>query len=141
MRLMALDYGFATVGVAVSDELGIAAMPLETIVRKNKKKLRKTLARIEDIIHERKTELIVLGKPLNMDGSEGDMVKSCSEFKEMLEKRCRLPVVWQDERLSSREAREILVAGGIKERHEIKKNIDSIAAAIILKEYMAISGK
>jgi hypothetical protein len=59
----------------------------------------------------------------------------------MLEKRCRLPVVWQDERLSSREAREILVAGGIKERHEIKKNIDSIAAAIILKEYMAISGK
>ncbi len=136
MHLMALDYGSRTVGVAVSDALGITALPLETIKRKSENKLRRTLSRLEEIINERKTELIILGKPLNMDDSEGERVERCTEFKILLEKRCLLPVIWQDERLSTLEARQVLEAGGVK-RQDMKKNIDSVAAAIILKEYMS----
>ena len=87
MRIMALDYGSKTVGVAVSDELGLTALPLETIKREKENKLRKTLARIEEIIKEKSISLIVLGKPLNMDDSEGERVEKSLAFKEALEKR------------------------------------------------------
>lgn len=135
MRIMALDYGSKTVGVAVSDELGLTALPLETIKREKENKLRKTLARIEEIIKEKSISLIVLGKPLNMDDSEGERVEKSLAFKEALEKRTGLEVLWQDERLSSVEAEEILVDSGIK-KEDMKRYIDSVAASVILKEFM-----
>ena len=124
MRIMALDYGSKTVGVAVSDELGLTALPLETIKREKENKLRKTLARIEEIIKEKSISLIVLGKPLNMDDSEGERVEKSLAFKEALEKRTGLEVLWQDERLSSVEAEEILADSGIK-KEDMKRYIDS----------------
>ena len=135
MRIMALDYGSKTVGVAVSDELGLTALPLETIKREKENKLRKTLARIEEIIKEKSISLIVLGKPLNMDDSEGERVEKSLAFKEALEKRIGLEVLWQDERLSSVEAEEILADSGIK-KEDMKRYIDSVAASVILREFM-----
>jgi RNAse H domain protein, YqgF family len=135
MRIIALDYGSKTVGVAVSDELGLTALPLETIKRDKENKLRKTLARIEEIIKERSISLIVLGKPLNMDDSEGERVKKTLEFAAALEKRTGLKVVLQDERLSSIEAKEILADSGIK-KEDMKLYIDSVAASVILREFM-----
>lgn len=135
MRIMALDYGSKTVGVAVSDELGLTALPLETIKREKENKLRKTLARIEEIIKEKSISLIVLGKPLNMDDSEGERVEKSLVFKEALEKRIGLEVLWQDERLSSVEAEEILADSGIK-KEDMKRYIDSVAASVILREFM-----
>lgn len=135
MRIIALDYGSKTVGVAVSDELGLTALPLETIKRDKENKLRKTLARIEEIIKERSISLIVLGKPLNMDDSEGERVKKTLEFAAALEKRTGLKVVLQDERLSSIEAKEILADSGIKQE-DMKLYIDSVAASVILRDFM-----
>ena len=135
MRIMALDYGSKTVGVAVSDELGLTALPLETIKREKENKLRKTLARIEEIIKEKSISLIVLGKPLNMDDSEGERVEKSLIFKEALEKRIGFEVLWQDERLSSVEAKEILADSGIK-KEDMKRYIDSVAASVILREFM-----
>ena len=135
MRIMALDYGSKTVGVAVSDELGLTALPLETIKREKENKLRKTLARIEEIIKEKSISLIVLGKPLNMDDSEGERVEKSLAFKEALEKRTGLEVLWQDERLSSVAAEEILADSGIK-KEDMKRYIDSVAASVILREFM-----
>ena len=135
MRIMALDYGSKTVGVAVSDELGLTALPLETIKREKENKLRKTLARIEEIIKEKSISLIVLGKPLNMDDSEGERIEKSLAFKEALEKKTGLEVLWQDERLSSVEAEEILADSGIK-KEDMKRYIDSVAASVILREFM-----
>ncbi len=137
LKIMALDYGAKTVGVALSDELGLTAMPFKTIVRKSEDKLRQTCAEIESIIKERGIGLIVLGKPSNMDGSEGERVAKCEVFKAMLERRTGLRVDWQDERLTSVEAREILADSHV-DRKDFKKYVDSVAASVILREYMNI---
>lgn len=133
--LMGLDYGSKTVGVAVSDALMMTAQPLETITRDSEKKLRRTLARIAALAEERNVGLFVLGRPLHMDGSAGERVERCAEFKELLEKRTGISVVWQDERLTTAEADEILSESGVP-REERKKYIDQVAASLILKEYM-----
>ena len=133
--LMGLDYGSKTVGVAVSDALMLTAQPLETITRDSEKKLRRTLARLEVLAKERKVGLFVLGRPLNMDGTAGERVERCEAFKELLEKRTGIPVVWQDERLTTVEADEILSESGVPKENR-KKYIDQVAAGIILKEYM-----
>ena len=133
--LMGLDYGSKTVGVAVSDALMLTAQPLETITRDSEKKLRRTLARLEVLAKERNVGLFVLGRPLNMDGTAGERVERCEAFKELLEKRTGIPVVWQDERLTTVEADEILSESGVPKENR-KKYIDQVAAGIILKEYM-----
>lgn len=133
--LMGLDYGSKTVGVAVSDALMLTAQPLETIMRDSEKKLRRTLARLEVLAKERNVGLFVLGRPLNMDGTAGERVERCEAFKELLEKRTGIPVVWQDERLTTVEADEILSESGVPKENR-KKYIDQVAAGIILKEYM-----
>ena len=135
LPLMGLDYGAKTVGVAVSDGLGLAAQPLETIWRDSEKKLRKTLQRIETIVAERGITRIVLGHPSHLDGSEGERVAFCAQFKEKLEQRTGLPVVWQDEWLTTAEADERLAERGIP-RAERKQYLDRLAAAIILQDYM-----
>ena len=133
--LMGLDYGSKTVGVAVSDALMMTAQPLETVTRDSEKKLRKTLARIAVLAEERGVGLFVLGRPVHMDGSAGERVEKCAAFKELLEKRTGIPVVWQDERLTTAEADEILSESGVP-KEDRKKYIDQVAASLILQEYM-----
>ena len=107
MRILGLDYGSKTVGVAVCDPLGITAQGLETITRKEENKLRRTLARIEALAAQYEIESIILGYPKNMDDSVGERGKKTEEFKQMLEKRTGLSVVLWDERLTTIEADEI----------------------------------
>jgi len=135
MILMGLDYGSKTVGVAFSDALYLTAQPAETITRDSESKLRRTLARIEVLAKERGAGRIVLGRPLNMDGTAGERVEKCEAFRAMLERRTGLPVDWQDERLTTVEADDILSESGVR-REDRKKMIDQVAACLILKEYM-----
>lgn len=135
MRILALDYGSTTVGVAISDELGITAQPKETITREKENHLRRTLAQVVKLIDENQIGLIVLGKPVRMDGTSGTRVEKTEEFKTHLESRTKVPIVWQDERLTTVEADEILADQGIP-KEDRKKYIDSVAASIILRDYM-----
>ncbi len=140
MRWMGLDYGSKTVGVALTDALGITVQPLETITRKAENKLRRTCARIEELVKEYDIELIVLGRPLNMDGSIGERVKCCEEFKAMLVRRIGIEVVWQDERLTTITASEILDETNVKFEDK-KKYIDQVAAQLILEDYISRTRK
>lgn len=135
MRIMGLDYGAKTVGVAVCDPLGFTAQAVETIVRKEESKLRQTCRRIEELIGEYEITSIVLGYPKNMDDSVGERAKKTEEFKEMLERRTGLSVVLWDERLTTVEADEILRESGVPVS-ERKKVIDKVAAGIILQSYL-----
>lgn len=135
MRIMGLDYGSKTVGVAISDELLITAQPLITIERKSENKLRKTLAKIEELIEEYKVSFVVLGYPKNMNNSEGERVERTHEFKEHLERRTGLEVFLQDERLSTLESEKVLIEAGVR-REDRKDYIDKIAASVILQSYL-----
>ncbi|MCI6731412.1 MAG: Holliday junction resolvase RuvX [Lachnospiraceae bacterium] len=135
MRVLGLDYGSKTVGVAISDPLGFTAQGLETIERPKENKLRKTLARIEQIIEEYNVEKIVLGYPLNMNNTEGPRVQATREFQAMLEKRTGLQVELQDERLTTVSAERVLMESGVR-RENRKAVIDKIAAAMILQTWL-----
>ena len=135
MRIMGLDYGSRTVGVAISDELLITAQAKEIIRRKEENKLRQTLARIEELIQEYGVEKIVLGLPVNMDESPSERSQLCLEFKEKIERRTGIPVEMLDERLTTVEADAIMDEVGIKGR-ERKEYVDMIAAQIILQDYL-----
>ncbi|WP_026669584.1 Holliday junction resolvase RuvX [Butyrivibrio sp. AE3006] len=135
MRIMGLDYGSKTVGVAISDELLLTAQAKEIIRRKEENKLRKTLARIEELIQEYDVETIVLGLPLNMDQSESVRSGLSEEFREKLERRTSLPVIMWDERLTTVEADAIMDEVGIK-KADRKEYVDMIAAQIILQDYL-----
>ena len=136
MRILGLDYGSKTVGVALTDELLITAEPLETIVRKEENKLRRTLARIEEIVREYDVREIVLGNPVHMDGSESERSRMTLKFREKLEKRVGIPVFMQNECLTTVEAEEILKEMNVPPKDR-KTYIDKIAASLILKEYLA----
>ncbi len=135
MRLMGLDLGSKTVGVAVSDPLLNVAREVEIIRRKEENKLRQTLARIEELIVEYDVKEIVLGLPKNMDGTEGERAALSLEFKDKLERRTGLPVHMWDERLTTVEAIEIMDADGIKPKDR-EKYVDMIAARVILEGFM-----
>ena len=135
MRIMGLDFGTKTVGVAISDPLMVTAQPIETITRKSANKLRQTLARIETLIVENQVELIVLGYPKNMNNTVGERAQACEEFKEDLERRTALPVVLWDERMTTMESERILMAGEVR-RENRKAVIDQMAAVLILQSYM-----
>ena len=135
MRILGLDYGSRTVGVAVSDAMGWTAQSLETIERKEENKLRKTLARIEALVKEYEVEKIVLGYPKHMNNEEGDRCAKTEEFKEMLERRTGLQVILQDERMSTMSAERILMEGGVR-RENRKEFVDKMAAAFILQTYL-----
>ena len=136
MRILGLDYGSKTIGVAISDELMITAQGLETIERKKENQLRKSLARIETICEEYTVEKIVLGFPKNMDNSIGEQAERAQEFKESLERRTGLEVILWDERLTTISAQRILNEGNVRGRIEQKKVIDKIAATFILQGYL-----
>jgi putative Holliday junction resolvase len=132
---MGLDYGSRTVGVAISDELLLTAQGKEIIRRKEENKLRRTMARIEELIQEYNVEKMVLGLPLNMDQTPSERSELCLEFKDKLERRTGIPVVMWDERLTTVEADEIMDEAGIRGR-ERKEYVDMIAAQIILQDYL-----
>ena len=135
MRILGLDYGSKTVGVAVSDPLKITAQTVETIVRKEENKLRKTLARIEELVKEYEVESIVLGLPKNMNNSLGDRAEKTMEFRSMVERRTGLPVVLWDERLTTVAAERTLIESSVR-RENRKEYIDQIAASFILQGYL-----
>lgn len=135
MRIMGLDFGTKTVGVAVSDPLMVTAQPVETITRKSANKLRQTLARIEALITEYQAELIVLGYPKNMNNTTGERAQACEDFREALERRTGLEVVLWDERMTTMESERILMAEGVR-RENRKAVIDQMAAVLILQSYM-----
>lgn len=135
MRVLGLDYGTKTVGVAVSDALMITAQPVETITRKSANKLRQTLARIEAIIEEYEVVKIVLGYPKNMNNTIGERAEACEAFKEDLERRTGLPVILWDERMTTVESERVLMAGGVR-RENRKAVIDQMAAVLILQGYL-----
>ena len=121
MRIMGLDFGSRTVGVAISDSLLLTAQGVEIIRRKEENKLRQTLARIEELIVENEVEEIVLGLPKNMNDTEGVRVELTKEFKEKLERRTGLPVYFWE--------------AGIR-RENRKDYVDMIAATLILQGYL-----
>ncbi|HBA62908.1 MAG TPA: Holliday junction resolvase RuvX [Lachnospiraceae bacterium] len=135
MRILGLDYGSKTVGVAVSDPLGLTAQGIETIERKMENKLRQTLARIQVLADEYGAERIVLGFPKHMNNDVGERAKKSIEFKEMLERRTGLEVILWDERLTTVEAERTLIESGVR-RENRKKYIDKIAAVFILQSYL-----
>ncbi len=135
MRIMGLDYGSKTVGVALSDELLLTAGAKEIIRRKEENKLRRTLARIEELIQEYGVEKIVLGLPVNMDQTPSERSMLCLEFKDKIERRTGIPVIMWDERLTTVEADELMDEAGIRGR-ERKEYVDMIAAQIILQDYL-----
>ena len=135
MRILGLDFGSKTVGVAVSDPTGLIASGVEIIRRDREDKLRKTLSRIEELIVQYEVERIVLGCPLNMDDSSGDRVRKTEEFKDMLVRRTGIPVDFMDERLSTVEAIELMNEAGITGKDR-KEYVDKIAATFILQWYL-----
>lgn len=132
---MGLDYGTKTVGVAISDALGLTAQGIETIQRKEENKLRRTLARIEELVREYEVDTIVLGFPKHMNNDVGERAKKSLEFKEMLVRRTGLDVVMWDERLTTVEAERTLIESQVR-RENRKQYIDKIAAVFILQGYL-----
>ena len=135
MRILGLDYGSKTVGVAVSDPLGFTAQGVEIIRRKSENKMRQTLARIEELIAQYQVENIVLGLPKNMNNTLGDRAEKSLELKETLERRTGLPVVMWDERLTTVSANRVLMETGVR-RENRKEHVDEIAAVFILQGYL-----
>lgn len=135
MRIMGLDFGSKTVGVAVCDPLGITAQTVETITRASENKMRQTLARIEQLIGEYEIERIVLGYPKNMNNTVGERGEKTQEFKVALERRTGLEVILWDERLTTVAAERVLIESGVR-RENRKKSVDQIAAAMILQGYL-----
>ncbi|BCJ94940.1 Holliday junction resolvase RuvX [Anaerocolumna cellulosilytica] len=135
MRIMGLDFGSVTVGVAISDELLITAQGIETIRRKYETKLRQTLARIETLIQEYGVEKIVLGYPKNMNNTVGERAVKSEEFADTLRRRTGLEVVLWDERLTTIAAHQTLELGNVN-RKDRKEVIDKIAAVLILQGYL-----
>ena len=131
-RIMGIDYGKVRIGIALTDLLTTIASPYEVYKSVS---LQKDVEYFVKLVKEKEVEKIVLGLPLNMDGSEGERAKRTRIFGEMLEKACSVPVVYQDERLSSVEAENYLLDGDVR-RDKRKNLIDKVAATIILEDYL-----
>lgn len=134
-RIMGLDFGSKTVGVAVSDGLGLTAQGVEIIRRESENKLRRTLARIQELIEEYSVTKIVLGFPKNMNNTVGDRGEKSLAFRETLEKRTGLPVEMWDERMTTVSANRTLMEAKVR-REKRKDYVDQIAAVYILQGYL-----
>ena len=135
MRIMGLDYGSKTIGVAVSDPLGLTAQGVEIIRREEENKLRKSLRRIEELVKQYEVEELVLGFPKNMNNTIGERAEKSLQLKETLERRLGLPVVMWDERPTTVEANRTLMESGVR-RENRGKYVDMIAAVFILQGYL-----
>lgn len=135
MRIMGLDYGSVTVGVAISDALLLTAQGIEVIRRKQENKLRQTLARIDELVKEYEVNLIVVGYPKNMNNTVGERGEKSEEFAEMLRKRTGLEVLLWDERLTTVSAHNAMIEGNMR-REDRAKIVDKVAAVFILQGYL-----
>lgn len=135
MRIIGLDFGSKTTGVAVSDPFGWTAQGVEIIRRKEENKLRRTLAQIEELVQEYQAERIVLGLPKNMNNTLGDRAEKSLAFKAQLERRCGVEVILWDERLTTVAADRAMTEQGIR-REKRKQYVDEIAAVFILQNYL-----
>ena len=132
MRTMGLDLGTKTIGVAVSDELGITAQGLTTVRRQSRAK---DLAALKAVVVEYEVNRVVLGLPLNMDGSEGPRALATRKFGDLLVRDLSLPVEYQDERLTTVAAERALLEGDVS-RQKRKEVIDRVAASLILQGWL-----
>lgn len=132
MRLMGLDVGDKTIGVAVSDLLGLTAQGVETIMRTSNKA---AINRIRELISEKDVKKIVVGLPKNMNGSLGPQGEKVLSFVKKLEEKIDIEIVYQDERLTTVAAEKMLVSADVS-RKKRKKVIDKVAAVYILQGYM-----
>ncbi len=134
MRVIGLDLGNRTVGIALSDYLGIIANPIGTF-RFDEQDLDAALKEVTRVIKENQVEKIVLGFPKNMNGTIGPQAEYCLKFKVMLEETTNLEVIMIDERLTSKQADVIMLSADMS-RNKRKKNVDKLAATIILQTYL-----
>jgi len=133
MRILAIDYGERRTGLAVSDPLGITAQGLPTIEAKATADIP---ARVAEIIMETGAERIVIGLPLNMNGTESDQTAAVRAFAAEIETRVDIPVIFRDERLTSVQAHRVMRELGTKTRGN-KHVVDRISATLILQDYLA----
>lgn len=134
-RILGLDFGSKTVGVAVSDPLFLTAQGVEIIRREKESKLRTTFARIKELIEEYQVTEIVLGYPKNLNGTEGDRCEKTNAFKVALEEKFSLPVTLWDERLTTVSADKVMMESNIRREHR-KDYVDEIAAMFILQGFL-----
>lgn len=132
MRSMGLDYGDKTIGIAISDIMGWTAQSKAVIRRNN---LRDDFAKLKEYIVEYNVEEIIVGLPINMDGTAGNRVDKTEQFVNFLKKRINIPIILWDERLSTKQAESILLEANLS-RKKRKKVIDQLAASIILQNYL-----
>lgn len=135
MRILGLDYGSKTVGVAVSDLMGWTAQGIETIRRKDENNLKSTISRLIEIINEYNIEKIVLGLPKNMNNTSGERVDRTMYFRDRLERELGISVETWDERLSTMGARRSMLEADLSRKKQ-KKIIDKMAAVYILQGYL-----
>lgn len=133
MRYMGLDVGDKTIGVAISDEIGLTANPVTVISRTGS--LKREIGEIRRLVEENGVGRIVVGMPFMLDGSMGIQAEKVAAFVEELRRRIRVDVVTWDERLTTAEVERVLIASD-QSREKRKKVIDKMAAAVILRSYM-----
>lgn len=131
-RILALDYGTKRIGVALSDELGWTAQPLETIERRT---LVRDIAHIEQLVQGHEVKEVLIGLPLRLDGEEGPAVQAVHEFIAHLGEALSVPIVTWDERMTTRSAEDLLIAADVSRRKR-KGVVDRVAAAILLQSYL-----
>jgi putative Holliday junction resolvase len=132
MRTLALDHGTKRMGIAISDELGMIAQPMEFIPAEP---FAKFLERLQEIIREKQVEQLIVGMPRNMDGSYGPAATKVREFVAVLKESITMPIVFWDERLTSTQANRYLVQANVR-REKRKEKVDQTAAAILLQSYL-----
>lgn len=132
-RILALDYGTKRIGVALSDELGWTAQPLETFERRT---LDRDIAHILQLVGTHEVGRVLLGFPLQLDGREGPAIQAMREFATRLEQGLSVPLVLWDERMTTKAAEDLLIAADVS-RKKRKGAVDRVAAAILLQSYLA----
>jgi putative Holliday junction resolvase len=136
MRILGIDHGTKRIGLAISDELGVIAQPLEFVPAEP---FDKFLARLKEIIREKEVELLLVGMPRNMDGSYGPAALKVQEFVAVLGDTVGIPIKLWDERLTSAHANRFLIQANVR-RDKRKEKVDKTAAAILLQSYLDASG-
>ena len=132
-RVLALDYGTVRIGVALSDEMGWTAQPLETL---NRRTLDRDIAHIASLVGIHEVRQVLLGFPIQLDGREGPAIQAMREFQARLEQGVPVPVILWDERLTTKAAEDLLIAADVS-RKKRKGVVDRIAASILLQSYLA----
>jgi putative Holliday junction resolvase len=132
MRTLAIDHGTKRMGLALSDEMGILAQPLEAVPAEP---FAQFLTRLREILHDKQVELVLVGMPRNMDGSYGPAALKVQEFVGVLKESITTPIQTWDERLTSAQANRFLIQADVR-RSDRRAKVDKTAAAILLQSYL-----